>query len=150
MQSIHLRLTAKPRGIHFITRDIVQALGGLSADTHGLVHIFLQHTSAGLLITEAADADVPLDVMDWLDRLAPSGWPTYRHTLEGADDLPAHLISVLCGVSLTVPIWQGRLALGTWQGIALCEPRHHGGARQLLLTVWTGPTALPTRPDLIK
>lgn len=130
-----LVLPPRPRGIHLITADIRAALQGMDVPAQGLLQVFLQHTSAGLLLTENADPDVPLDLMDWLDRMAPASHPGYRHTLEGPDDLPAHLISALTGVSLLLPVTQGKLALGTWQGIALCEPRRHGGARQLLLTV---------------
>lgn len=134
-RQVTLSLAARPRGIHLITSEIQSALATLMLPEQGSVHIFWQHSSAGLLITENADSDVRLDLMDWLDRLAPAGLPHYRHVCEGPDDLPAHLISVLTGVSLWVPLRQRRLALGTWQGIALCEPRQYGGARQVLLTV---------------
>lgn len=126
---------SRGRGTQNLTAEIRAAVGRAGIAT-GLVHVFVRHTSCSLLLTENADPDVPLDLMDWLDRMAPASHPGYRHTLEGPDDLPAHLISALTGVSLLLPLTQGKLALGTWQGIALCEPRRHGGARQLLLTVW--------------
>jgi secondary thiamine-phosphate synthase enzyme len=100
----------------------------------GLLHVFLQHTSASLSINENADPDVPADLDQALDRLAPEDFP-YRHTIEGPDDMPGHVKASLLGSSLTVPIRDGRLCLGTWQGIYLCEHRRHGGRRRLVLTV---------------
>lgn len=124
--------------MHIITSEISQVLDTMQSVTTGLVHLFLQHTSASLAINENADPDVRLDTEDWLNTIAPEQAPDhhpYRHTLEGSDDLPAHFKSMLFGVSLTVPIVNGRLGLGKWQGIYLCEHRNHGGSRRLVVTV---------------
>ncbi len=135
--------TAHSRGIHIITHLIEDALDELipSASKAGLVHLFLQHTSASLAINENADPDVRLDTEDWLNKIAPADQPEYRHTLEGSDDLPAHFKSMMLGVSLTVPLINGRLGLGMWQGIYLCEHRdlikEYGGQRKLVITVNT-------------
>ena len=132
-----LTLAPRPRGIHIITPDISAALKSLlpKSANIGLVHLFLQHTSASLAINENADPDVRLDTEDWLNKMAPADQPEYRHTLEGSDDLPAHFKSMMLGVSLTIPLMHGRLGLGTWQGVYLCEHRHHGGSRTLIITV---------------
>lgn len=149
-----LTLPSHSRGIHLITKDIRQALHQLLSEqadhasakqttdqyphntmTAGLVHLFLQHTSASLSINENADPDVRLDTEDWLNTIAPENQPYYRHILEGSDDLPAHFKSMMFGVSLTIPLVNGDLGLGTWQGIYLCEHRHHGGQRRVVLTV---------------
>lgn len=138
-----ITLPAHSRGIHIITHLIEDALDELipSASKAGLVHLFLQHTSASLAINENADPDVRLDTEDWLNKIAPADQPEYRHTLEGSDDLPAHFKSMMLGVSLTVPLINGRLGLGTWQGIYLCEHRNlvskHGSQRKLVITVNT-------------
>ncbi|MEN2750234.1 secondary thiamine-phosphate synthase enzyme YjbQ [Psychrobacter sp. FBL11] len=138
-----LTLPAYARGIHIITPMIEDALRKLMPNSPkaGLVHLFLQHTSASLTINENADPDVRLDTEDWLNKIAPANQPEYRHTLEGADDLPAHFKSIMLGVSLTVPLINGVLGLGTWQGIYLCEHRDnldkYGGQRQLVITVST-------------
>ncbi|RME93023.1 MAG: YjbQ family protein [Candidatus Hydrogenedentota bacterium] len=125
-----------PRGFHLITRDIESALQSLLPNSkNGLCHIFLKHTSASLTINENADPDVRYDLENYLNRIAPERDPHYRHTLEGPDDMPAHIKSSLLGVSLIVPITNGRLNLGTWQGIYLCEYRNHGGKRKLVITV---------------
>ena len=135
-----LTLPAKARGVHLITQDVSEAINQLLTDAShenavGLVHLFLQHTSAGLAINENADPDVRLDLNDWLDKIAPENQPEYRHTLEGSDDLPAHFKSVMLGVSLTIPLTNGRLGLGIWQGIYLCEFRNHASGRKLVITV---------------
>ena len=135
-----LTLPAKARGVHLITQDINDAVNQLLANAShenavGLMHLFLQHTSAGLAINENADPDVRLDLNDWLDKIAPENQPEYRHTLEGSDDLPAHFKSVMLGVSLTIPLTNGRLGLGIWQGIYLCEFRNHASGRKLVITV---------------
>lgn len=142
-QQTTLTLPAYARGIHIITPVIEEALDKLIPQSckAGLVHLFLQHTSASLAINENADPDVRLDTEDWLNKIAPVDQsptqPQYRHTLEGADDLPAHLKSIMLGVSLTVPLINGGLGLGTWQGIYLCEHRDHGGQRRIVITVNT-------------
>jgi len=132
-----LTLPPHARGIHIITSHIRQAIRELipNAAQAGLVHLFLQHTSASLAINENADPDVRLDTEDWLNKVAPADQPEYRHTLEGSDDLPAHFKSMLLGVSLTVPLVGGDLGLGIWQGIYLCEHRDYGGSRRVVITV---------------
>ena len=132
-----LILPPYPRGIHIITSQIGDAIAKLlpTSTSAGLVHLFLQHTSASLAINENADPDVRLDTEDWLNKVAPADRPEYRHTLEGSDDLPAHFKSMMLGVSLTVPLVNGNLGLGTWQGIYLCEHRNHAGSRKLVITV---------------
>ncbi|WP_201556381.1 secondary thiamine-phosphate synthase enzyme YjbQ [Psychrobacter sp. 72-O-c] len=138
-QQITLTLPPHTRGIHVITSLIRDAIRELipSKTEAGLVHLFLQHTSASLAINENADPDVRLDAEDWLNKIAPANQPEYRHTFEGSDDLPAHFKSMMFGVSLTVPLVNGVLGLGTWQGIYLCEHRDHGGQRRLIITVST-------------
>lgn len=137
-----LTLPAYARGIHIITPRIEVAVSQLlpHSDKAGLIHLFLPHTSASLAINENADPDVRLDTEDWLNKIAPEDQPEYRHTLEGSDDLPAHLKSMMLGVSLTIPLVDGELGLGTWQGIYLCEHRNfqeYGGQRKLVITVNT-------------
>jgi len=131
-------ITLKPRsrGFHLITHEVLPQLEpALSSLQVGLAHFFLQHTSAALTINENADPDVRVDFESHFNRMIPENAPWYTHTLEGPDDMPAHLKSSVLGCSLTIPIRQGRLALGTWQGIYLCEHRDHGGSRQLLVTL---------------
>ncbi len=130
-----IELPAKPRGFHLVTPDILAKLPQLGAVRVGLLHLFLQHTSASLSINENADADVPLDLETSFSALAPEDFP-YRHTCEGPDDMPAHVKASLLGAALSIPIREGRLALGTWQGIYLCEHRNHGGRRSLIATIW--------------
>lgn len=132
-----LRLPPKRRGLHAITREIVDALPELAQVKVGLLHVFIQHTSAALTINEAADPDVARDLDTSLDRLAPEDGP-YIHTIEGTDDMPAHVKASLLGCSVSVPVHQGRLALGTWQGIFLCEHRSRASGRQLVLTLQGG------------
>lgn len=128
-------LSAKRRGFHLVTADILAKLPQLEGVRVGLLHLFLQHTSASLSINENADSDVPLDLETSFSSLAPEDFP-YRHTCEGPDDMPAHVKASLLGASLSIPIREGRLALGTWQGIYLCEHRNHGGRRRLVATIW--------------
>jgi secondary thiamine-phosphate synthase enzyme len=129
-----LLLPAFPTGIHKITDRVVAALPELCEVRVGLLNVFIAHTSASLTINENADPDVLFDLNQSLARLAPEDAP-YRHTDEGPDDMPAHVKASLMGCSLTVPIHDGRLCLGTWQGICLCEHRRHGGRRRLVLTL---------------
>lgn len=129
-----ITLRARPRGLHLVTDEVVAALP-LATVRVGLLHLFLQHTSAGLTLNENADPDVRADLGRWLERAVPEGAPWYAHTLEGPDDMPAHIKSSLLGASLMVPVRDGRLALGTWQGIWLGEFRDHGGRRRLLATL---------------
>ena len=129
-----LTLDPRPRGVHLITPEVTGALD-LEGVRAGLLHLFLRHTSAGLLLTENASPEVRGDLDRWLRDAVPDGWRGFRHTQEGPDDMPAHVGSALFGASLTIPIRDGRLALGTWQGIALAELRERGGGRRLTATV---------------
>ena len=122
-----------PRGYHLITSYVEKALPSLPKT--GLMVVFIKHTSAALTINENADPTVRQDFESFLNNLIPENHPVYRHVLEGPDDMPAHLKASLIGSSVTVPIVNGRLGLGTWQGIYLCEFRNHGGSRKLVLTV---------------
>lgn len=127
-------LAARPRGLHLVTAEVVAGLP-LAGLRVGLLHLFLQHTSAALTLNENADPDVRADLARWLDRAVPDGAGYFEHTLEGPDDMPAHVKSSLLGASLSLPVRDGRLHLGTWQGIWLCEFRRHGGARRLVATL---------------
>jgi len=127
-------LPAQPRGLHLITSHVVQHTPDLARCRVGLLHMFLQHTSAALMINENADPDVPADLSRMFERLAPEDFP-YTHTVEGPDDMPAHVKTALLGCSLTVPVSEGKLCLGTWQGIYLCEHRNRGGSRRIVLTL---------------
>lgn len=129
-----LALPSRPRGFHLITAEVQAALPELREIQAGLLHIFIQHTSASLTINENADPDVPIDLESSFNAIAPEDFP-YTHTLEGPDDMPAHVKAALLGSSVTVPVRAGRLLLGTWQGIYLCEHRNHGGSRKLVLTL---------------
>ena len=130
----HVQLAPRRRGFHLITREVEAALPGLSQVHVGLLHVFIQHTSASLCINENADPDVPRDLEIAFNEIAREDFP-YAHTAEGPDDMPAHVKAAMLGSSVTVPIADGRLCLGTWQGIYLCEHRDHGGPRRLVLTV---------------
>lgn len=131
-----IRLASYPRGFHLITDDIEQAV---SAELHGLnvgvLHVFIKHTSASLTLNENADPTVRQDFERFFNHAVPENEPYYRHTDEGSDDMPAHLKSSLLGTSLSVPVTAGCLNLGVWQGIYLCEHRHRGGNRSLVLTL---------------
>jgi secondary thiamine-phosphate synthase enzyme len=127
-------LSPRRRGFHLITQDVLAALPELSSLTTGLLHVFILHTSASLTINENADPDVPRDLESSFNHLAPEDFP-YVHTCEGPDDMPAHVKASLLGSSVTIPISQGQLVLGTWQGIYLCEHRNRGGSRRLVLTL---------------
>lgn len=125
-----------PRGCHLVTRAVVDAAPEIGAVRIGLAQVFLQHTSASLTLNENASPDVRRDLDAWLDDAVREDAPYWTHTIEGPDDMPAHVKASLMGPSLTLPIAEGRLALGTWQGIYLCEHRDRGGARRLVVTVW--------------
>jgi secondary thiamine-phosphate synthase enzyme len=129
-----LRLAPRRRGFHLITPEIEAALPDLERFRVGLLHVFLQHTSASLCLNENADPDVPHDLELAFNEIAREDFP-YAHTTEGPDDMPAHVKSAMLGAAVSVPIAMGRLCLGTWQGIYLCEHRDHGGSRRLVLTV---------------
>ncbi|MDZ4782311.1 MAG: secondary thiamine-phosphate synthase enzyme YjbQ [Planctomycetia bacterium] len=129
-----LRLRPCSRGFHLITDEVVAAFPALRRIQAGLLHVFIQHTSASLVISENADPDVPADLERSFNALAPEDFP-YAHTCEGPDDMPAHVKSCLLGSSLTIPVAAGKLCLGTWQGIYLCEHRDRAGGRSLVLTL---------------
>jgi secondary thiamine-phosphate synthase enzyme len=130
-----LRLDPLPRGFHLITREVLAAVPELSDLRVGLLHLFVRHTSASLTLNENASPEVRHDFAAFFDRAVPENAPYWTHTLEGPDDMPAHVKASLIGPSLSLPIAGGRLALGTWQGIYLCEHRDHGGPRSLLATL---------------
>ncbi len=130
-----ITLEARPRGIHLIGDEVDAALPEIGEVEAGVLHLHLLHTSAGLTITENASPEVRTDLESWLDRVVPEGSEHWRHTLEGDDDMPAHVKSMITGVSLTIPIANGVLALGTWQGICLCEFRDRGGPRRIVATI---------------
>ncbi len=136
MQQVEIQLPSFHRGFHLITRHVLNAVGELPET--GLLHLFLHHTSAGLIINENADASVACDLEGSFNHLAPERMDHYTHLMEGADDMPAHVKAALTGVSLTIPVSRGQLKMGTWQGIFLCEFRNHGGGRRLTATVWAG------------
>lgn len=129
-----LRLPEFSRGFHLVTEHVLGALPELPQVKVGLLHVFIQHTSASITINENADGDVPADLEASFNHLAPERFP-YRHTVEGPDDMPAHVKAAMLGSSVWVPVADGRLCLGTWQGIFLCEHRNHGGSRRLVLTL---------------
>jgi secondary thiamine-phosphate synthase enzyme len=130
-----VHLETRSSGFHIITREVENALPQLRECETGLLHLFIQHTSASLAINENADPDVRGDLQRHFERIAPRNAPYYEHTLEGPDDMPAHIKSVMIGCELTVPVRAGRLALGTWQGIYLCEHRDHAGGRTIVATL---------------
>lgn len=136
IQQMEFRLPAMRRGCHLITGEITRRIPNPLPES-GLLNVFVKHTSCGLTINENADPDVRTDMSRILDHLVPENEPYYTHTMEGADDMPAHAKSSLTGVSLTIPITGGRLNLGTWQGIYLCEFRDYGGERTIVLTVYS-------------
>ena len=128
-------LTPRSRGFHLITREVVGHVPEIGRFAVGLAHLFLRHTSAALALNENADPTVRDDMEAYFNRLVPENAAYYTHTLEGPDDMPAHLKAVLLGSELTIPISGGRLALGTWQGVYLCEHRDDGGPRRLVVTL---------------
>jgi len=132
-----ITLRPRPRGFHLVTDEILAALPELSKCRVGLLHLLLQHTSASLTVNENADPSVRRDFERFFNRLVPQGESGYEHDYEGPDDLPAHFKSSLLGCQLTLPIHQGGLAMGTWQGIYLGEHRDHGGPRSIVAT-WQG------------
>ena len=134
IQQIELTLQAQPRGFHLITDEVLRHLPQLPKT--GLLSLFVQHTSCALSICENWDPDVRGDMETIYDRLVPENMPDYRHVLEGSDDMPAHAKSSLFGVSITIPITNGHLNLGTWQGIYLCEFRDYGGPRSIVATIY--------------
>lgn len=135
IQQIEILLTAKPRGCHLVTQEILSHLPKELPQT-GLINIFVQHTSCGITINENADPDVRSDMEKIMSRLVKEDQPYYDHTLEGSDDMPAHAKCSLFGTSITIPITHGKLNLGTWQGIYLCEFRNYGGRRNIVATIY--------------
>jgi secondary thiamine-phosphate synthase enzyme len=131
-----IELDPRPRGFHLVTRDVVAALPELGEVAVGLLHLLIQHTSASLALNENASPDVRRDFESYFNAAVPEDAPYWTHTLEGADDMPAHIKAALLGPSLTLPVARGRLALGTWQGIYLCEHRDRGGSRSVVATLW--------------
>lgn len=129
-----IKLPQKPRGFHLITTEITEALPEIAQIRMGTLHVFIQHTSAGITLNENADPDVRIDMETAANYICPENLP-FVHTCEGPDDMPAHVKASLYGASTTIPITNGRLALGTWQGIYLCEHRDRGGSRKLLATL---------------
>jgi secondary thiamine-phosphate synthase enzyme len=129
-----ITLRPRPRGVHLVTQEIVEAVPELKDLRIGLAHLFLRHTSASLTLNENASPDVRRDFESWLNVAVPEDF-AWTHTLEGSDDMPAHVKASLMGASLSLPIAGGRLALGTWQGVYLCEHRDRGGPRSLLVTL---------------
>lgn len=130
-----IELAPLPRGFHLVTNEIVAQAPDLRNCQVGLLHLFIQHSSASLAINENADPDVRGDLERHFNVLAPEGADYYQHTAEGADDMPAHIKNVLIGHSLTIPVSDGHLALGTWQGLYLCEHRDHAGSRRIVATL---------------
>ena len=130
-----IQLQARSRGFHIITREILDQLPELQDFNIGMMNIFIKHTSASLTINENADPTVREDFEAYFNCVAPENEPYYKHTLEGSDDLPAHFKSSMLGCSLNIPISNGRLAMGTWQGIYLGEHRNYGGSRTIVVTV---------------
>lgn len=133
IRQINIKLDGYPRGFHLITNEVKTKLGELPK--MGMLNLFLQHTSAGLTINENADPTVRFDLETSINKLVPENMPYYTHTFEGEDDMPAHIKSSLFGVSLNIPIANGQMLLGTWQGIYLCEFRNHGGSRKIIATI---------------
>lgn len=131
-----IRLQPRGRGFHLITRDVLAALPELRELDCGMLQVFIQHTSASLTLNENASPEVLADMAAYFDRAVKEDEPYYQHTLEGPDDMPAHIKASLLGASLLIPVAGGRPALGTWQGIYLCEHRNQGGSRTLMLTGW--------------
>ena len=131
-----IRLAARPRGFHLVTHEVAEAVPELRSMAVGIATVFMRHTSASLTLNENASPDVLRDFASWFDRAVPEDAPYWTHTLEGPDDMPAHVKAALTGSALTIPVANGRLALGTWQGIYLCEHRDHGGARSVVVTAF--------------
>ena len=135
IQQVNFSLPAFSRGFHLITREVESQLGPLPET--GILNLFIKHTSAGLTINENADPSVRIDFESIFNKLVPENMPFLTHTMEGPDDMPAHIKAAVVGTSVTIPISNNRLNLGTWQGIYLCEFRNHGGNRKLVATIYS-------------
>ncbi|MBB3837824.1 secondary thiamine-phosphate synthase enzyme [Runella defluvii] len=131
-----LQLKPRKRGFHLVTSEVLQAFPQLREISVGMCQVFIQHTSASLTINENADPTVRQDFEMFFNKAVPENDPDYRHDYEGSDDMPAHLKASMLGASVLMPVRNGRLALGTWQGIYLCEHRNDGGARTVMITAW--------------
>ena len=131
-----IELPARARGFHLITSEILDAVPEIASVSRGIATLFMQHTSASLTLNENASPDVRRDFSEWFDRAVPDAAPYFAHTLEGPDDMPAHIKASLTGSSLTIPVSGGSLALGIWQGIYLCEHRDSGGRRRVIFTAF--------------
>jgi secondary thiamine-phosphate synthase enzyme len=138
-----IRLRARSRGFHLVTSDIVTQIPELKTIEHGILHVFMKHTSASLTLNENADPTVRADFEKHFNALAPEHAPYFDHDLEGSDDMPAHIKSSLLGCSVSIPVTDGRLNLGTWQGIYFCEHRNRGGARELVVTLLGEEKSIP-------
>jgi secondary thiamine-phosphate synthase enzyme len=134
-----VRLSPVPRGFHLVTREVERGVPELERIGVGLAHVFIRHTSASLTLNENASPDVRRDFETWFDRTVPEGAPFWTHTTEGLDDMPAHIKASLLGSSVTLPVRDGSFAVGTWQGIYLCEHRDSGGARTVTVTAFGEP-----------
>lgn len=130
------KLGARRRGFHLITADVLRALPQLTEIKTGICQVFIQHTSASLTINENADPTVRQDFETWFNKAVPENDPDYMHNDEGPDDMPAHIKAAMLGASVMIPVRNGKLALGVWQGIYLCEHRNYGGERNLLITLF--------------
>jgi secondary thiamine-phosphate synthase enzyme len=135
IEQLEITLPDLGRGIHLVTDKVLNSLPNLPQN--GLLHLFIKHTSAGITINENCDPSVRRDFAKYLDKYVPENEPYFEHTAEGPDDMPAHIKGSLVGFDITIPIQNGRPALGTWQGIYLCEFRNHGGSRRLLATIYS-------------
>ena len=131
-----ITLHARPRGFHLVTGEVLAGVPDIERISVGVLHLLIQHTSASLTLNENASPDVRRDFETWFNAVVPEGAGFWTHTLEGADDMPAHVKASLLGPSLTLPLSRGRPALGVWQGIYLCEHRDHGGPRSIVATAW--------------
>lgn len=131
-----ISLRSRSRGFHLITDEVLQAIPEMRNIKIGMLQVFIQHTSASLTINENADPTVRLDFETWMNKAVLEGDPDYEHDYEGDDDMPAHIKASLMGASVQIPITNGRLNLGTWQGIYLCEHRNYGGSRNVVISAW--------------
>ena len=136
IHQLTVKLSERKRGFHLITTEVTQALAQIKEIKTGICHVFIQHTSASLTINENADLTVRKDFEMFFNKTVKENDPDYAHDSEGSDDMPAHLKAALLGNSISIPISNGKLALGTWQGIYLCEHRNYGGTRKLVITIW--------------
>jgi len=131
-----IHISSKPRGFHLITHDVLDNFTEINNIRKGILHVFIKHTSASLTINENADSTVRSDFEAHFNKMVPENQPYYLHTMEGSDDMPAHLKSSILGSSVSIPICERQLKLGTWQGIYLCEHRDNSGSRNLVVTAW--------------